>query len=71
MLAKADDRGVDWVTFLPMALAAVRKVPNRDTGFSPYELVCGRKMNFIQDEECLFFHSSGQNCTQDKDLKLI
>ena len=49
MLAKADDRGVDWVTFLPMALAAVRKVPNRDTGFSPYELVCGRKMRGLLD----------------------
>ena len=44
MLAKAVDNGVDWATFLPMALFAIRQVANRDTGFSPHELVFGRKM---------------------------
>ncbi len=42
ILAKANDRGggggggVDWVTFLPMVLFAVRQITNRDTGFSPH-----------------------------------
>ncbi len=44
MLAKAVENGVDWVTFLPMALFAVRQVACRDTGFSPHELVFGKKM---------------------------
>ena len=37
------------MTFFPMALAAVRKVPNHNTGFSLYELVCGRKMRGLLD----------------------
>ncbi len=44
MRAKAVDNGVDWVSFLPMALFAIRQVVNRDTGFTPHELVFGRKM---------------------------
>ncbi len=44
MLAKAVNNGIDWVSFLPMALFAIRQVVNRDTGFSPHELVFGRKM---------------------------
>ncbi len=44
MLTKAVANGVDWVTFLPMALFAIRQVVNRDTGFSPHELVFGRRM---------------------------
>ncbi len=44
MLAKAVKNGVDWVKFLPMALFAVRQVACRDTGFSPHELVFGKRM---------------------------
>ena len=35
ILVKANERGIDWVTFLPIALFAVRQVTNRDIGFSP------------------------------------
>ncbi len=38
MLAKAGIIGIDWVSFVPMALFAIRQVPNRDTGFSPHNL---------------------------------
>ncbi len=44
MLAKAVDNGIDWVDFLPMALFAIRQVPNRDLGFSPHFLVYGREV---------------------------
>ncbi len=44
MLSKAVDKGIDWADFLPMALFTIRQVPNRSTGFSPHELVFGRKM---------------------------
>ncbi len=44
MLAKAVDSGLDWSTFLPMALFAIRQVANRDTGYSPHDLVFGRRM---------------------------
>ncbi len=40
MLEKAVDSGIDWVQYLPMASSAIRVVPNRDTGQSPYELCC-------------------------------
>ena len=42
MLVKANDSGVDWSEFLPLALFAIRQVPNRDVGFSPHQLVYGR-----------------------------
>ncbi len=45
MLAKAINSGIDWVSFLPMALFAIRQVPNSDTGFSPHHLVFGRHMH--------------------------
>ncbi len=45
MLAKATEAGIDWVTYLPLAMCALRMVPNRDTGYSPYELTFGRKMH--------------------------
>ncbi len=32
MLAKAVDAGFDWVEFLPLALFALRQIPNRDCG---------------------------------------
>ncbi len=44
MLAKAVQSGVDWASFLPMALFAIRQVPNRDVGYSPHQLVFGRNV---------------------------
>ncbi len=41
MLAKASLRGIDWVRFLPLALFALRQMPHRDSGFSPFDLVYG------------------------------
>ncbi len=45
MLAKQVSAGVDWVTYLPLALCAIRMVPNADTGFSSYEIAFGRRMS--------------------------
>ncbi len=45
MLAKAVSAGIDWVTYLPLALCAIRMVPNADTGFSSYEIAFGRRMS--------------------------
>ena len=42
ILAKAAKAGHDWVKFLPMAMFALRQSPNRDTGFSPFQLVYGK-----------------------------
>ncbi len=44
MLAKACERELDWSDFLPLALFAIRQVPNRDVGFSPHQLVYGRSV---------------------------
>ncbi len=44
MLAKAMDAGLDWVEFLPLALFALRQIPNRDVGYSPHMLVFGREV---------------------------
>ncbi len=44
MLRKAHAQGKDWVEQLPFALFALRQMPSRSTGFSPYELVWGRNM---------------------------
>ncbi len=44
MLKKAHDSGKDWVSQIPFALFALRQMPCRSTGFSPYELVFGRHM---------------------------
>ena len=41
MLTKASSLGQDWVTQVPFALFAIRAAPNRETGFSPFELVYG------------------------------
>ncbi len=41
MLAKARLRGIDWVRFLPIALFALRQMPHRDSGLSPFDLVYG------------------------------
>ncbi len=41
MLAKASLRGIDWVRFLPIALFALRQMPHRDSGLSPFDLVYG------------------------------
>ena len=42
MLNKAHNLGMDWAQQLPYALLALRQMPNRDTGLSPFELVYGR-----------------------------
>ena len=44
MLSKASERGLDWESFLPLAMQCLRVCPNRDTGFSPSELVFGRNI---------------------------
>ena len=49
ILAKAASDGLDWLTVLPLALSAVRSIPNRSTGFSPAELVYGRNPRSILD----------------------
>ena len=41
MLTKASSAGLDWVEQVPFALFALRAAPNRDSGFSPFELVFG------------------------------
>ena len=44
MLTKAAKAGQDWVGQIPFALFALRSAPNRDTQFSPFELVYGRRV---------------------------
>ena len=44
MLTKAKSQGLDWVAQVPFALFALRSAPNRETGFSPYELVFGKQV---------------------------
>ena len=44
MLTKAAREGQDWVGQVPFALFALRAAPNRDTKFSLFELVFGRKV---------------------------
>ena len=44
MLKKAAREGQDWVSQVPFALFALRAAPNRDTDFSPFELVYGRRV---------------------------
>ena len=44
MLRKASQLGLDWVTQLPFALFALRSAPNRDSSFSPYQLVYGHRV---------------------------
>ena len=44
MLTKASSQGLDWVGQIPFALFALRAAPNRETRFSPYELVFGRQV---------------------------
>ena len=44
MLTKAAREGHDWVGQVPFALFALRAAPNRDTGFSPFELVYGKRV---------------------------
>ena len=42
ILSKACDSRLDWVSFLPVTLSAIRNIPCRSTGISPAELVFGR-----------------------------
>ena len=44
MLTKASQLGLDWVGQLPFALFALRSAPNRDSLFSPYQLVYGHRV---------------------------
>ena len=44
MLTKASSLGLDWVTQLPFAMFAIRAAPNRESGFSPFDLVYGYKV---------------------------
>ena len=44
MLTKAAKEGHGWVEQIPFALFALRAAPNRDLGFSPFELTYGRKV---------------------------
>ena len=44
ILRKASSQGLDWVQQLPFALFALRAAHNRDTKFSPYELIYGRQV---------------------------
>ena len=44
MLTKAAKAGQDWVGQIPFALFALRAAPNRDTQYSPFELVYGRRI---------------------------
>ena len=44
MLTKANSQGLDWVGQVPFALFALRLAPNRDSGFSPFQLVYGRQV---------------------------
>ena len=44
MLTKASSQGLDWVGQVPFALFALRSAPNRDTLFSPFELIYGRQV---------------------------
>ena len=45
MLRKVIDKeGKDWDKLLPYVLFAYREVPQASTGFSPFELLCGRSV---------------------------
>ena len=44
MLSKASSQNLDWVGQIPFALFALRAAPNRETGFSPFELAFGRRV---------------------------
>ena len=44
VLRKCASEGKDWVVQLPFVMFALRAAPNRDTLFSPYELLYGRAM---------------------------
>ena len=49
MLTKASQMGLDWVGQLPFALFALRSAPNRDSSFSPYQLVYGHRVRIPLD----------------------
>ena len=44
MLNKASQLGLDWVGQLPFAMFALRSAPNRDSSFSPFQLVYGHRV---------------------------
>ena len=45
LLKKCIESKSDWLKFLPMALCAIRLVPNSSTGYSPFMLVHGRELH--------------------------
>ena len=45
LLKKCTETKSDWVKFLPMALYAIRLMPNSSTGYSPFMLVHGRELH--------------------------
>ncbi len=49
MLSKARERGVDWAKFLPLALYSIRQIAHSATGYSPHELVFGRRVTGALD----------------------
>ncbi|XP_072772650.1 uncharacterized protein [Nerophis lumbriciformis] len=50
MLKKvADEDGKDWDHLIPYVLFAIREVPQASTGFSPFELVYGRRPRGVLD----------------------
>ena len=44
MLTKASQSGLDWVEQLPFAMFVLRSAPNKDSSFSPYQLVYGHRV---------------------------
>ncbi len=52
LLSKANDKGLDWVGFLPLAMFSIRQLKNKDLQFSPHELVFGTNLRGPID--CLY-----------------
>ena len=53
MLTNASSQGVSWVQQLLFALFALRQMPNREIGFSPYDLVFGCQVRTPLDLVCI------------------
>ena len=44
ILTKATKKGHDCKKILPLAMFSLRQCPNRDTGFSPFQLIYGKNV---------------------------
>ena len=66
VLAKAVNEGIDWADFLPMALFAIRQVPNRNLGYSPHVLVYGRELVGPLD---LLYHGWSEKMLESLDVE--